>query len=256
MGQTYINAFTTGHKASPGNPRGGWPGGLAHPLNNAFHRTWWGKVFYNDGSGSPVTQLWNLFYSNATVDFDAVAYNATAGVTDGAPHLTMDGKPSIMIDYGASNELIFRSVVDEARLVNPELNLYLGRIWLRNPVEGLKKKAFYSRLGEKKDGAIFAALNSTFLNFMGWGNATYGGTAPGDFYPLGYFAMQCTGPHTPKLHYTAQAYLWALLDTKLGFVPADYSLPALHQEENTHPVKAGPGFPNPSNYHNGTMPKV
>ena len=315
-GQTYINAFTTG-KSSTGNPRGGWPGGLDHPLNNAFHRTyvlgcgcgwsggvggethgerdthagkettraslsnlhfsvsilsspppplsssllslphsWWGKVFYNDGSGAPVTQLWNLFFSNATTDFDAVAYNATAGVTPGAPRLTMDNRPAIIIDYGESNELIFRSVVDEARLVNADLNLYLGRIWLRNPVEGLKKKAHYSRLGEKVSDAVFAALNSTFLNYMGWGTAGYDGGAPGDFYPLGYFAMQCGNHATPKLHYTAQSYLWAALNAKLGFNPPDYAMPALHQEENESPVKAGPGFPNPSNDHNGTMPKV
>jgi len=87
-------------------------------LNNAFSRLWWGKVAYNDGSNPNVTQMWNLMFSNHTVSLTGAAYIADSS------WLTQDGKPSVMLDYTDTNNIVFREMYDEMRYMAN--NVWLG----------------------------------------------------------------------------------------------------------------------------------
>lgn len=62
------------------------------------------------------TRMWNLVYSNHTVE---LINNATIMF----PSYTRDGKPSVVLDYGRSEAFIFRQFRDEMREVRPLLGL-------------------------------------------------------------------------------------------------------------------------------------
>jgi hypothetical protein len=61
------------------------------------------------------TRMWNLVFSNHTVE---LINNATVV----NPSYTRDGKPSVVLDYGQSEAIIFRQFRDEMR----EVRLTLG----------------------------------------------------------------------------------------------------------------------------------
>jgi hypothetical protein len=247
--KTIINAATT--KASS-LFSGVWPYGLAHPLNNLFQRGWWGKVFYNDGSNPAVTQIWNLLYSNGTVDFDAIAYqNASTALTN-------DGTDSIFVDYATTDFAPFRTVIDEVRRVNADANIYLGHIWASNPADALERVAYKNRIDEVASKAKLAALNSTWLDFVGWaGLDTVGAAsgAPAEYFTLGWFVMQCIGPKAPKLKYAWTAYFLSLINMLTGFYRPEAALPRLPWAPSSDPIEVGPGFPSPS-HDAGSFPRL
>ena len=247
--QTLINAATT---AASDFASGVWPMGPSHPLNNLFMRGWWGKVFYNDGTSPNVTQMWNLLYSNGTVDFDAIAYvNSSARVTN-------DDKDSVFVDYALTDFAPFRSVIDEIRLVNEADNIFLGHIWASNPVNTLIRKGYKNRVDEVLYRGKLAALNSTWLDFVGWSGLDTVGAArdpPGDYFTLGWFVMQCVGPAAPKLKYAWTAYFVAFVDMITGLYRPEAALPDLPYAPSKTPTRVGPGFPSPS-YGNGKFPAL
>lgn len=57
------------------------------------------------------THMWNLVFSNHTVE---LINNATVV----NPSYTRDGKPSVVLDYGKSEAIIFRQFRDEMREVS------------------------------------------------------------------------------------------------------------------------------------------
>lgn len=61
------------------------------------------------------TKMWNLVFSNHTVEL-------INNVTILNPSYTRDGKPSVVLDYGQSEAIIFRQFRDEMREVsgNPQ----------------------------------------------------------------------------------------------------------------------------------------
>jgi hypothetical protein len=65
--------------------------------------------------------MWNLMFSNKTVSLTGAAYIADSS------WLTNDGKPSVMLDYTDTNNIIFREMYDEMRYMAN--NVWLGRIW-------------------------------------------------------------------------------------------------------------------------------
>ena len=104
--------------------------------------------------------------------------------------------------------------------------------------------------------------------------------------------MQCHGPHTPHLKYTALSYMWELLNVDKGLSAPDYRLPKLDKcgkswgggwgvvcgwwrgvagcggwwggqpglatppsYSPTNAPRPGPGFPHSSHEENGTFPK-
>ena len=247
--QTLINAATT---SASSFLSGVWPMGPANPLNNLFMRGWWGKVFYNDGSNPDVVQIWNLLYGNGTVDFDAIAY------VNGTDKVTGDGKDSVFVDYALTDFAPFRSVIDEVRLVNAAENIYLGHIWASNPLDSLVRKGYKNRVDEVLYRGKLAALNSTWLDFVGWNGLDTVGTArglPAEYFTLGWFVMQCIGPAAPKLKYAWTAYFISFLDIITGLYRPEAALPGLPYAPSKTPTRVGPGFPSPS-YGSGTFPKL
>ena len=226
--------------------------GPAHPINNLFMRGWWGKVFYNDGTSPQVTQIWNLLYSNGTVDFDAVAYiNAT-------DRLTGDTKQSVLVDYALTDFAPFRSVIDEIRLVNTDENIYLGHIWASNPIDSLIRKGYKNKVDEVLYRGKLAALNSTWLDFVGWAGldtVSAAATLPAEYFTFGWFVMQCIGPSAPKMKYAWTAYFISFLDMVTGFYRPEAALPDLPFAPSKTPTRVGPGFPSPSN-NNGKFPAL
>jgi len=226
--------------------------GPAHPLNNLFTRGWWGKIFYNDGSNPKVAQMWNLLYSNGTVDFAAIAYINGSDLTTG------DGQDSMFVDCALTDFAPFRSVIDEVRLVNTVENIFLGRILSSNPVNTLIKKGYKNKVDEVLYRGKLAALNSTWLDFVGWSGLDTVGSGrdmPSDYFTLGWFVLQCIGPSAPKLKYAWTAYFVSFIDVLTGMYRPEAALPGLPYAPSKTPTRVGAGFPSPS-YDAGTFPKL
>jgi len=194
--------------------------------------------------------MWNLMFSNHTVSLTGAAYVADSS------WLTQDGNPSVMLDYSDTNNIMFREMYDEMRYMAN--NVWLGRIWWGVPTNSFKKRS-YTKLGEAKDKALLAAMNTTAVHMSLWGSLVGDASREevpleGKF-PLGWFAMQCVGPQAvPKLRYSAWAQWDVVRDLHHGYVAADYRLPALNGKEGAgKDAVSGPGYPNPGNDHDGKM---
>ena len=133
-----------------------------------------------------------------------------------------------------------------------------GRIWWGVPTNSFKKRS-YTKLGEAKDRAVLAALNTTAVHASLWGSLAGPGSREEveleGKYPLGWFAMQCAGPQAvPKLRYSAWAEWDVVRDLHHGYVTADYRLPSLNGKAGAGPhAISGPGYPNPGNDRGGQM---
>jgi hypothetical protein len=126
------------------------------------------------------------------------------------------------------------------------------------PTNSFKKRS-YTKLGEAKDRAVLAALNTTAVHASLWGSLAGPGSREEveleGKYPLGWFAMQCAGPQAvPKLRYSAWAEWDVVRDLHHGYVTADYRLPSLNGKAGAGPhAISGPGYPNPGNDRGGQM---
>lgn len=126
------------------------------------------------------------------------------------------------------------------------------------PTNSFKKRS-YTKWGEVKDRAVLAAMNATGVHAALWGSlvgpASREEVTMDGKYPLGWFAMQCSGPQAvPKLRYSGWAYWDVVRDLKHGYVTADYRLPSLNGKEGAgDEAVVGPGYPNPVNSHGGAL---
>lgn len=219
--------------------------------------------------------------SNKTVGFTALAYiNATSPYGD--------GKPSVLMDFSQMEDRLVRPFVDEVgaarrggwrarveeagatratRRHHPALHplqiryinngIWLGQSYVYNEWSVQAKEG--KGKGDKVNQGMIAAVASTLTDVLQWAGVSQTGndnvpSAQG-FYLMGYFALQCVGPKTPKLRYSALAYYDALQGVKRHFLPADYQLPALPTAPDEGAI-AGPGFPAASESAEGDFPKL
>ena len=218
--------------------------------------------------------------SNKTVGFTALAYiNATSPYGD--------GKPAVLMDFSQLEDRLVRPFVDEVRrwrgsgvgasakrrarprpfpppplLVSLQMRyindgIWLGQSYVYNEWSVQAKEG--KGKGDKLNQGAVAAVASTLTDILQWAGVSKTGndnvpSAQG-FYLMGYFALQCVGPKTPKLRYSALAYYDALQGVKRHFLPADYQLPALPTTADEGAV-AGPGFPAASESASGDFPKL
>jgi hypothetical protein len=71
------------------------------------------QIFYTNPD-TKVTSLYNMIFSNATVAYYAAVYNETQG-------LSPDDKPSVILDYHASELVYIRPFKDELRQVGSQV---------------------------------------------------------------------------------------------------------------------------------------
>ena len=172
--------------------------------------------------------------------------------------MTGDGETSVFVDYATTDFVPFRTVIDEVRRVNDAANIYLGHIWASNPLDSFQRNAYKNRADEVLYKAKLAALNSTWLDFVGWAGLDTVGAArdvPAEYFTLGWFVMQCIGPRAPKVKYAWTAYFLSLINMLTGFYRPEAALPRLPFAPSMDPIDVGPGFPSPS-HDAGTFPKL
>ena len=92
------------------------PGDLI--VSSFANQFWGGKIFTTDPT-TGATTLVNKLLNNSQQMIDAKVYAIPSSIS------TKDGKPSILLDYGASNVVLAQSIRDEIRAIGP--GLYLGR---------------------------------------------------------------------------------------------------------------------------------